>query len=187
MWLPDAHRLGSLRFAAIVLMAGLAGGCFQPMYSERGSAGGESSMALALASVDVPEIRTPQGTRIARVSVELRNNVIFALTGGRGMTAPTHRLTITMSGAQQQLIVDINTGRADIKNYNLTATYTLSDIATGRTVVNGTTSTPVTYNIPGQQQRFVGERGLRDAENRAALVVAEQIRNRLASYFTAGT
>ena len=32
-----------------------------------------------------------------------------------------------------------------------------------------------------------GERGLRDAENRAALTVSESIRNRLASYFTAGT
>jgi LPS-assembly lipoprotein len=45
----------------------------------------------------------------------------------------------------------------------------------------------VSYNIPGQQQRFAGERGLRDAEDRAATVIADGIRNRLASYFAAGT
>jgi LPS-assembly lipoprotein len=45
----------------------------------------------------------------------------------------------------------------------------------------------VTYNTPGQQQRFVRERGLRDAETRAAKEIAEQIRTRLASYFVAGT
>jgi LPS-assembly lipoprotein len=54
-------------------------------------------------------------------------------------------------------------------------------------VVRSETSSRVSFNIPGQQQRFAGERGLRDAENRAALVIAESIRNRLASYFTAGT
>ena len=41
--------------------------------------------------------------------------------------------------------------------------------------------------IPGQQQRFAGERGLRDAEDRAAQVIADNIRSRLASFFVAGT
>ena len=44
----------------------------------------------------------------------------------------------------------------------------------------------MSYNIPGQQQRFAGERGLIDAENRAAKVIADNIRSRLASYFAAG-
>ena len=47
--------------------------------------------------------------------------------------------------------------------------------------------TRVTYNVPGQQQRFAKDRGLRDAETRAAKEIAEQIRSRLASYFVAGT
>jgi LPS-assembly lipoprotein len=45
----------------------------------------------------------------------------------------------------------------------------------------------VSYDIPGQEQRFARQRGLRDAENRAAKVIASQIRTRLASYFVAGT
>ena len=37
------------------------------------------------------------------------------------------------------------------------------------------------------EQRFAKSRGQRDAEDRATQVVAESIRNRLASYFVAGT
>ena len=61
------------------------------------------------------------------------------------------------------------------------------ELATGKVVVRSIASSRVSYNIPGQQQRFAGERGLRDAEDRAATVIADGIRNRLASYFAAGT
>jgi len=144
-------------------------------------------MALALSAVDVPEIDTPKGTRIARVSVEVRNDLIFALTGGRSPTAPTHRLAVTLTGTGVPVIIDINSGRTEFHNYNLAARYILTDLATGKPVATGTTNVAVTYDVPGTQQRFVGERGVRDAENRAAQVIAEAIRNRLASYFTAGT
>jgi LPS-assembly lipoprotein len=92
-----------------------------------------------------------------------------------------------LSSTQQQIVVDASSGRADVTNYGIDATYTLTELATGKAVVRSTTSSRVSYNIPGQQQRFAGERGLRDAENRAASVIADAIRNRLASYFTAGT
>jgi LPS-assembly lipoprotein len=54
-------------------------------------------------------------------------------------------------------------------------------------VVTGTTFARVSYDIPGQEQRYARVRGLRDAELRAAKVVADNIRSRLASYFIAGT
>jgi LPS-assembly lipoprotein len=94
---------------------------------------------------------------------------------------------VSISGSQQQVIVDINSGRPDIQNYGIDASYTLVDIGTGKPVVTGQTFARVSYNIPGQMQRFAGDRGLRDAETRAAKVISDNIRNRLASYFTAGT
>jgi LPS-assembly lipoprotein len=45
----------------------------------------------------------------------------------------------------------------------------------------------VSYDVPGQEQRFARLRGLRDAESRAGQVIADNIRSRLASYFAAGT
>ena len=77
--------------------------------------------------------------------------------------------------------------RPDIENYGLNATYSMTEIATGKMVVAGQTFARVSYDIPGQEQRFARLRGLRDAESRAAKVIADNIRNRLASYFIAGT
>jgi LPS-assembly lipoprotein len=42
-------------------------------------------------------------------------------------------------------------------------------------------------SIDRSQQRFANVRATRDAENRAAKVVAEQIRSRLASFFLTRT
>ncbi|HZP70066.1 MAG TPA: LPS assembly lipoprotein LptE [Pseudolabrys sp.] len=178
------------RYARIVValaLAGLTAGCFQPLYAERSTPAGLGGVADRLSGVDVAPIDTPSGSRLARVSVGVRNELIYDLTGGAGGAAPTHRLDVRLNATQLQVIVDINTARPDINNYGIDAVYTLTELATGKPVAKGQTFARVSYNIPGQQQRFAGERGLRDAEDRAAKEIAENIRNRLASYFAAGT
>jgi LPS-assembly lipoprotein len=193
MWWPDklrkdlrARRL--LRLLPAFALAGLSAGCFQPLYGDYSVAEpGGASVLESMKSVDVAPLNTPRGTRLDRVGVEVRNDLIFRLTGGGPVGSPTHRLQIDLSSQQQQIIVDITSGRADVQNYGIDARYRLIDLATGKTVVNSTTFSRVSFDIPGQQQRFAGERGLRDAEDRAAVVIADHIRNRLASYFTAGT
>ena len=181
MWWPKIARL-----AAVLGLAGLTAGCFQPLYGTQGPAAGPG-IVDRLSSVEVAPIDTPNGTRLTRVGVELRNGLIYDLTGGGPTAAANYKLVIRLSATQTQVIVDINTARPDIQNYGIDATYTLTDITTGKQVVSGQTFSRVSYNIPGQQQRFAGDRGLRDAENRAAKVIAGSIRSRLASYFVAGT
>ena len=154
-----------------------------PSDQRRGSVGVASQMS----AVDVAPIDAP-GAAVSPVSASIvRNELIYDLTGGSGGFSPTHRLDVKLVATQLQVIVDINTARPDINNYGIDGTYTLTELATGRVVVKGQTFARVSYNIPGQQQRFAGERGLRDAENRAAKEIAENIRSRLASYFVAGT
>jgi LPS-assembly lipoprotein len=192
MWSPDSplrHKARiAARLAAVFAAAGLLAGCFQPVYGERSAFGSNASILPAMRSVDVATVATSGlNDRLPRVGGEVRNDLIFALTGGGGGLPATHRLNIRMTAVQQQIIVDIDSGRPDTQNYGLNVTYQLVDIATGKTVVDGYTFSRVSFNIPGQQQRFAGERGLRDAEDRTAKVIAENIRNRLASYFTAGT
>ena len=179
----------TVRVLAVMGLAGLTAGCFQPMYGERAVLGSAAAPAIAdkMSSVEVAEIKAPNGSRLARLAVEVRNGLIFDLTGGSGGTSANYLLNVQMSSTQLQVIVDINSGRPDIQNYGIDATYTLTDLATGKPVVKSQTFARVSYNIPGQQQRFTGDRGLRDAANRAAKVIADNIRNRLASYFTAGT
>ena len=181
----DTRRFARI-FVALAL-AGLTAGCFQPLYAERPTAAGTTGVADRLSSVDVASIDAPSGSRLARVSAGVRNELIYDLTGGAGGASPLYRLNVRLSATQLQIIVDINTGRPDVNNYGIDAAYTLTEIATGKPVVRGQTFARVSYNIPGQEQRFAGERGLRDAEDRAAKEIAENIRNRLASHFAAGT
>lgn len=180
----NAPRLTKVLLA--LALAGLTAGCFQPLYGDR-SVGAASGVSDKLSAVDVPPIDTPNGTRVARVGVELRDQLLFDLTGGGPAQSSAYRLVVKLNANQTQVIVDINSARPEIQNYGIDATYTLIDNASGKTILNGTTFARVSYNIPGQQQRFAGDRGLRDAENRAAKVIADNIRLRLASHFTAGT
>jgi LPS-assembly lipoprotein len=53
--------------------------------------------------------------------------------------------------------------------------------------MTGTTFSRVSYDIPGQLQRFARQRAFRDAEDRACQNIAENIQTRLASYFTVGS
>jgi LPS-assembly lipoprotein len=174
------------RVLAIFALAGLTAGCFQPLYGDSNVVA-TAGLDSKLSGVDVAPINTPNGTPIARVGVGVRNELLYDLTGGGSATLPTHRLTIQLSSTQLQVIVDVNTARPEVQDYGINATYTLTDIATGKTVVTGQTFSRVSFDIPGQQQRFAGARALRDAENRAAKVIADNIRSRLASYFVAGT
>jgi LPS-assembly lipoprotein len=188
MWWPEqdrSRRLG-IRLACVVGLGGLAAGCFQPLYGSV-SLTGAPPIAPALAAVDVAQIPEPAGSSISRVAVEVRNQLLFNLTGGSEPPPPTHRLAIQMTSSRTSVIVDIVSGRPDTEEYGLNANFTLTDIKTGKQVVTGSTFTRVSYDIPGQAQRFARERALRDSEDRAAKVIADNIRARLASYFVAGT
>ena len=184
-WLePRVTRFARIAFAMAV--AGLVAGCFEPLYGQRSLTGGPG-VGTRLAGVDVAQIKVPNGSPEARLAVEVRNALIFGLTGGSGGTSPTHSLIIQISGMSQQVIVDIKTARPDVEQYGISASYSLVEIATNKVVMTGQTFSRVSFDIPGQQQRFARARGQRDAENRAAQVIADNIKARLASYFVAGT
>lgn len=179
------------RFARLLMalaLAGLTAGCFQPLYGDQAVVGSASSNVLdKMRSVEVATVSASVGTRLPRVGGEVRNELIYQLTGGGSPNTTAYTLKITISSTNLQVISDVNTARSDVQNYGIDASYSLAEVGTGKQVVSGSTFSRVSYDTPGQQQRFAGIRGLRDAENRAAKVIAENIRNRLASYFTAGT
>jgi LPS-assembly lipoprotein len=180
MSLPDSPRF--IRLVMALSLAALTGGCFQPLYGNSSVTGG-NLVSDKMTMVEVAEIEVPKGTRLARVAVDVRNTLMFDMTGA----GSAYRLDVKLSSGQYQVIVDINSGRPDIQNYGIDASYTLTDLTTKKRVVSASTLARVSYNIPGQLQRFAGDRGLRDAEDRAAKEIAENIRARLQSYFAAGT
>ena len=127
------------------------------------------------------------GTPESRIAVELRNNVIYELTGGAGSGTTSYRLGMRMKLSKAAMIVDIATGRTEAEIIGIDVYYTLTEVGTKKVVVNSQTFARVSSDVPGLQQRFAHQRAQRDAENRAAKVIAEQIRSRLASHFVAGT
>ena len=176
----------AVRLVAMTALAAATAGCFQPMYAERGP-NGTPALREKLQGVEVPPLNLPNGSREARVGLEIRNALMFSMYGAAVGGPTTHRLLMKISTTRLSIIVDPNTALADAENYGINATYELKDNTTDKIVLTGTTFSRVSYDIPGQTQRFARSRGLRDAEDRAAKVIAENINQRLASFFAAGT
>jgi LPS-assembly lipoprotein len=188
-WLEAKGKTGArplIRGLGIIAAAAFLGGCFQPLYGDK-TADGSSVIRNQFAQVAVAQIPASNGTAEARIAVELRNNLVFALTGGGGGAPATHELKITMSSTRMSMMVDVDTSRSEVENFGLNASFQLIDLKTGKPVLRDTTVARVSYDIPGQEQRFAKGRALRDAETRAAKVISDSIQTRLASYFIAKT
>jgi LPS-assembly lipoprotein len=177
-------RAGGLALA--LTLSGLLGGCFEPLYAER-TFSGKPGLRNRLNAVAVDQILAASATPESRIAVAIRNSLLFNLTGGGETPPATHRLKITISPFRQQVIVDFTTARPDVEMVGFQANYSLTEIATNKVVMTGSTFSRAAYDIPGQEQRFAGARGLADAQLRSAKVIADNITARLASYFAAGT
>lgn len=185
-WRNDRPAFGNLvRVAAVIAMGALNAACFQPLYATQTVSGGPG-VGTALAQIDVDRIDAANGTPESRIAVELQNALAFELHGGSAIS-PTHKLTVKMTASRSSVITDTTTGRVMAEITGLDAWFALVDLATGKTVLTSRTFSRVGSDYPGQQQRFARVRARLDAEDRAAKVLAENIRTRLASFFVAGT
>jgi LPS-assembly lipoprotein len=183
----SSARIGIVaRLIAVAALAALTAGCFQPMYAEHTD--GTPGLREKLMGVEIPPITDkPNASREARIGVEIRNALAFKLYGNATGMPPTHRLVLRFTSSRSSLMVDVNTGLPTSENYGIDAQYNLIEIASNKSVMTGTTFSRVSYDMPGSYQRFARSRAFRDAEDRAAQEIAENINTRLASFFTAGT
>jgi LPS-assembly lipoprotein len=173
------------RLLAVVALAALTAGCFQPMYAEH--ADGTPALREKLMGVELPPVDKPNASRDARIGVEIRNALAFKLYGNATGSPPTHRLVIKFQTSRTSLIIDPTTALPTNEDYGIDLQYNLIEIASNKSVMTGTTFSRVSYDIPGSYQRFARARAFRDAEDRAAQEVAERIQTRLASFFYAGS
>lgn len=175
----------AVRLLAVAALAALTAGCFQPMYAEHTD--GTPGLREKLMGVELPPIDKPNASRDARLGVEIRNALAFKLYGSATGMPPTHKLVIRFTSSRSSLMIDPLTALPSSENYGIDAQYNLIELATNKSVMTGTTFSRVTYDIPGSLQRFARARAYRDAEDRAAQEIAENIQTRLASFFVAGT
>lgn len=173
------------RLVAVAALAALTAGCFQPMYAEHTD--GTPGLREKLMGVDVPPVDKANASREARVGVEVRNALAFKLYGNAIGMPPTHKLVLKFNSSRSSLMVDQTTGLPTSENYGVDAQYNLIEIASNKSVMTGTTFSRVSYDMPGSYQRFARSRAFRDAEDRAAQEIADNIQTRLASFFATGT
>src|ERR1700753_230053 len=80
-----------VRLLAVIALAALTAGCFQPMYAEH--ADGTPGLRDKLATVEIPPVSDkPNASREARVGVAIRNALAFKLYGTATGAPPLYRL-----------------------------------------------------------------------------------------------
>src|SRR5215813_13314023 len=128
-------RIG-VRLLAVALLAEPAAGCFQPMYAAHTD--GSPDLREKLMGVDLPPVDKANGSREARIGVEIRNALAFKLYGNAIGMPPTHRLVLRFSTSRSSLMIDPNTALPTSENYGIDAQFNLVDIATDKSVMTGT-------------------------------------------------
>ncbi|MDF1599382.1 LPS assembly lipoprotein LptE [Mesorhizobium sp. YIM 152430] len=169
MSLLDRNRLRLAGLGLALSLAAAAGCTVQPLYGTGGTTASGAPMSAELATVAV----APVGDR---VSQEVRNHLIFLLSGGAGEPSAaryTAQLAVSVSDAAA---ASVQVGRDEEPTASLVtvaASYTLTD-DTGNRIGAGSRSAQAAYDVSRQQ--FAALRASRDAQNRAAREAAELVR-----------
>jgi LPS-assembly lipoprotein len=165
-----AFVLGSIGLAALAL-----GGCLRPLYGSATVGGAQVQDRLAAIEVGpIPD----------RIGHYLRNELVFDLDGSGNAPARLYRLSITVTENLDVTVTDYSTGRADSATLVVTASYQLVEQGTNKELFTGVAVARAAYDRSAQ--RFANLRAARNAQERAAKSLSNQIRNRLAAGFAGG-
>jgi LPS-assembly lipoprotein len=179
---PDRRQL-LFRAATLAAVLPLAG-CLRPLYGQRSasSVGGAAvggDVASQMAAIEIVPVNT-------RVLQKIRNELSFRFTGGGEPIRPAlYRLTLSLSESFPQAVVDPVTGRIEIETVSIDAYYSLAPVgpaAPGKLAAFSGTALG-RASLTRSRQRFANVSARRDAEDRAAMVVADQIQTQLAARF----
>ena len=156
-------RLASA-FLALAAAAPLGGCGFTPLYAQPGVAGGMAHI----------QIVAPKG----RVGYLLREDLDDALGHDKG-APPKYRLEMVMDQTRAAHGLTAN-DTAQRYELDLTVTYTLTDIATGKVAHTGKVMSVVSYD--SADQPYAGIAAREDTENRLASDAAQKIEIQLAAW-----
>jgi LPS-assembly lipoprotein len=162
--------------AAVLTVAALAGGCFQPLYSDYTTSTMGVSVKTALRGIEIPEIK-------GLIGHYFRNELVFELDGSGEPDAPrTSKLEASVAESVEVVTVDYANGRADSAVLVATISWKLTQNGTGKVLASGTNSVRVPYER--SSQRFATVRAARDAQVRAAKNLATIVRGQIAADLT---
>ncbi|WP_295557383.1 LPS assembly lipoprotein LptE [uncultured Hyphomicrobium sp.] len=173
------RRVGGWRSAsrlvlAAALVAPFLSGCgnsgFRPLYGGAGI-GAQADQKLAKVAVS---------TIPGRVGQQIRNELIFHATGGGGeVVSPEMRLEVAIRESVTSTLVRID-GDSGGQVYNVEAKFQLVRVSDKSVVLSGTSYGRASFER--NTSIFSNVRARDDAEDRAAKVVAEDLKARLSAY-----
>ena len=114
-----------------------------------------------------------------RVGQQIRNEVIFQTTGGGHALPPNYRLEVAIRESITSTLVKIS-GDASGSVYNLDASYRLVRLSDKKVVAQGKSISRAGFER--FKSVFSNVRARRDAENRAARTVGQDLKTRIAAY-----
>lgn len=172
-----ANRRFGVKGALVILAALALGACsVQTLYGPSNFAEG-SAVQSTLTRISV-------GPVTDRVAQQVRNRVIFQMTGGRQISDPLYNMTLTVTSRQVGLGITV-TEASPVYSVIVQATFTVKRIGTEEILITGTAGANASYNYVNQI--YANTRAKLDAENRAAEQVGNQIATRVAAAIAAGS
>lgn len=162
------HRAVSLLLLAICLLAGCG---FRPLYGERAHAPDvqEQLSAVAIAPID------------DRLGQMVRNHLLDAMNPRGAPRHPLYRLDVVLTATREALAFREDEA-ATRQNLRVAASYVLTRARSDEVLERGGARVIASYNITRQEYAtLVADR---DAQERAAREIADEIVRRLAVWFS---
>jgi LPS-assembly lipoprotein len=166
----------------ITLILGLTtGGCFRPLYGEAANPGLIADMrAIAVEPVKPAGSNSNQQEDVDRIDHYLGNDLIANLNGTGATFSPKYRLNVTTTVSAVTPTVTSQIGLANSYTVTVTASYVLTPVGGGDSLVSGTISNSTDNDVTAD--RFSNLRAKRDDEIRLAKTLADEIELRVAAF-----
>lgn len=155
---------------AALLVAPFVSAC-QPLYGSTQSGARLKDVMAGLKITEVP----------GRVGQRVRNELIFTSTGGGRPADYQYRLDISVRESITNTLVEL-TGDVQGQQFNLNAEFKLVRLSDSQVVLQGRSAGRAAFDR--YDPIFTNTRARIDAENRAARVVADGIRTRIAAFLS---
>ncbi len=172
MW--SSRQRGRARFAfgaiaGTLALAWLQGCTVEPLNaSTTVSSGAEATpVNSALASTEVVQVTT-------REAQQVRNALLFAMNGGQLQPGGKYKVKLTVTSNTQLLSAQRLTRASTVGQVQIKADYLLTEKEGDAFVASGSRTALTSFDR--KPQAFANQRAERDAVNRAAKDVAQQIR-----------
>ncbi|MFO1170588.1 MAG: hypothetical protein U1E49_06405 [Hyphomicrobiaceae bacterium] len=165
-----SRRQATVALSMALLGPVLAGCGFQPLYGSAAVTGG-TGVGDQLAAIDINEIP-------GRVGQVVRNELVFKTTGGGETPEALYKLDIALRESAQSTLVEID-GDAKGLVFALNANFTLRRRSDNAVILSGKAQSRAAYQKV--ESIFANIRARRDAEDRAAKMIADSIRTRVAA------